>query len=155
MAFVKVKIARKPASMDIKMVPFTLTARIAPISLGQQVDLSNRSFSLSLWAKAEETGRNNAMIWQGPASIVAERFLFGLNSANQFVCGFGGTDLISAEQYEDTDWHQWTCTFDQSSGERVIYRDGQEMGRDTASPIPAMNENLFIGSAPLVVSSVT
>lgn len=119
------------------------------ISLGQQVDLSNRSFSLSLWAKAEETGRNNAMIWQGPASIVAERFLFGLNSANQFVCGFGGTDLISAEQYADTDWHQWTCTFDQSSGERVIYRDGQEIGRDTASPIPAMNENLFIGSAPV------
>ncbi len=118
------------------------------IDLGQQVDLSGRSFTLSIWARRDAAGRNDPVVWQGPASITHQRLLFGLGADNRFVCGFGGSDLVTPEAYADTGWHYWACSFDKATGKRTIYRDGQPVAADTAAPLAAMNEPLFIGLAP-------
>ena len=119
------------------------------INLANQVDLANRSFSVSIWAQRDQIDRNDPMLWQGPVSVASKRFLFGVNDQNRFVCGFGGSDLLSPLSYADTGWHHWACSFDRASGVRTIYRDGQALASDIAAPLPAMYENLFIGLAPV------
>jgi hypothetical protein len=119
------------------------------IDLAKQVDLANRSFSVSIWAQRDQAGHNDPFLWQGPVSVASMRFLFGVNDQNRFVCGFGGSDLVSPLSYPDTGWHQWACTFDLESNVRTIYRDGQAIASDLAEPLPAMYENLFIGLAPV------
>ncbi|MBN1148930.1 MAG: Ig-like domain repeat protein [Anaerolineales bacterium] len=119
------------------------------ITLGQQVDLANRSFTVSIWAKRDQIDRNDPILWQGPLSMPDLRFLFGLNSQNRLVCGFGGADLVSAQDFPDNLWHYWACTYDLASGARAIYRDGQIIGSDAITPIPAMFENLNIGLSPV------
>jgi hypothetical protein len=119
------------------------------INLGQNVDLSNRSFSVLIWARRDASGHSDPILWQGPLSMAGQRFLFGLDYNDRIVCGFGGSDLLTVGAYPDTTWHEYACTYDQTNGKRVIYRDGQEVASDTAAAVPAMNENLFIGSAPV------
>lgn len=119
------------------------------INLGSNVDLSNRSFSVLIWARRDSAGRSDPFLWQGPLSMAGQRFLFGLDYENHVVCGFGGTDLLSAGTYADTEWHAYACTYDAASRRRAIYRDGQLIASDTAAPIPVMNEDLIIGSAPV------
>jgi hypothetical protein len=119
------------------------------INLANQVDLANRSFSVSIWAQRDQADHNDPMLWQGPVSVASKRFLFGVNDQNRFVCGFGGSDLVSPLSYSDTDWHHWGCTFDLASGVRTIYRDSQALASDLAAPLPSMYENLFIGLAPV------
>lgn len=119
------------------------------INLGFNVDLANRSFSTLIWARRDAAGHSDPILWQGPLSMAGQRFLFGLDYNDHIVCGFGGSDLLSADSYPDTAWHAYTCTFDQASGKRVIYRDGQQVASDTTAPVPVMNENLYIGSAPV------
>ncbi len=119
------------------------------INLGQQIDLSERSFSVAVWASRDELGRNDTILWQGPVSAPERRILFGLNSDDQFVCGFGGSDLTTADPVTDTDWHFWACSFDAESGARAIYRDGELAAQDTSAPLPEQFENLYIGAGPV------
>ncbi len=119
------------------------------INLGQQVNLADHSFSVLIWASRDSSGHSDPMLWQGPLSIANQRFLFGLDYNDRVVCGFGGSDLLTAEQYPGTGWHAYACTYDLDSGTRTIYRDGQAVASDNAAPVPVMQENLFIGSAPV------
>lgn len=119
------------------------------ISLGAQVDLANRSFSTLIWARRDAAGHGDPFLWQGPLSMAGQRFLFGLDYDNHVVCGFGGGDLLTVDSFTDTDWHAYACTFDASSGARVIYRDGQVVASDAAAPVPVMSEDLLIGYAPI------
>ncbi len=119
------------------------------INLGQNVDLANRSFSTIIWARRDSAAHSDPILWQGPLSMASQRFLFGLDYDDHIVCGFGGTDLLTAEQYPDTEWHAYACTYDQANGTRTIYRDGQAAASDTAAPVPVMQENLFVGAAPV------
>lgn len=119
------------------------------INLGSKVDLANRAFSVLLWAQRDTPGNSDPFLWQGPFGIASQRFLFGMDYEDRIVCGFGGSDLLTTERYADTGWHAYACTYDPQSGRRVIYRDGQEVASDIAAPVPRMNEDLIIGSAPV------
>ncbi|HZW04621.1 MAG TPA: LamG-like jellyroll fold domain-containing protein, partial [Anaerolineaceae bacterium] len=119
------------------------------INLGSKVDLANRSFSALVWARRDAAGHSDPFLWQGPFANPEQRFLFGLDYQDRLVCGFGGTDLLTADAFTDTGWHAYACTYDLDSGRRVIYRDGQEVARDTAGAVPAMSEDLLIGYAPV------
>ncbi|MFM8319582.1 MAG: LamG domain-containing protein, partial [Chloroflexota bacterium] len=123
--------------------------RLRRISLGQQIDLANRSFSLSIWARRGQAGHNDPFLWQGPVSAPERRILLGVNAEDRFVCGFGGADLVSPLAYSDTAWHFWACTYDAASGLRTIYRDGEALASDTSRPLPRQFESLYIGLAPV------
>jgi len=119
------------------------------INLGSNVNLANRSFSVLVWAKRDQAGHSDPFLWQGPLTVAGQRFLFGIDYADRLVCGFGGSDLVTAEAFGDTEWHAYACTYDAETGRRVLYRDGQEVAADTAAPVAEMNEDLFVGSAPV------
>lgn len=119
------------------------------INLGQNVDLANRSFSVLVWARRDASGHSDPILWQGPLSTAGQRFLFGVDYNDRVVCGFGGSDLLSADVFNDTGWHAYACTFDLATGTRALYRDGQQLAVDTSAPVPVMNENLYIGYAPV------
>ncbi len=119
------------------------------INLGQQVDLAQRSFTVSVWAQRDQAEHADPILWQGPVSMPDQRFLFGLNEEDRFVCGFGGTDLKTPETYPDSDWHAWACTYDLESGARSIFRDGVLVAHDMAAPVARSNENLYLGLAPV------
>ncbi|MBN1371366.1 MAG: LamG domain-containing protein [Anaerolineaceae bacterium] len=119
------------------------------IRLGTQVDLAGRSFTVAVWGKRNELNHNDPILWQGPLSLPDERMVVGINTQNQFVCGFGGSDLLSGAAVVDTEWHMWACSYDLDSGLRVIYQDGQALASDTASPLPVTYEAMFVGQAPV------
>ncbi|MHB8133097.1 MAG: LamG-like jellyroll fold domain-containing protein [Anaerolineaceae bacterium] len=119
------------------------------VNLGSQVDLSNKSFTISLWANRDVIDRNDPILWQGPLSMAQQRFLFGFNSTNQVVCGFGGKDLVTSQPYPANEWHNWACSYDHSSGQRTIWLDGKAIISDTVAPVLSMEENLYVGLAPV------
>ncbi|PKO13960.1 MAG: hypothetical protein CVU39_16400 [Chloroflexi bacterium HGW-Chloroflexi-10] len=119
------------------------------INLGNQVDLANKSFTISLWAQRESLNRNDPILWQGPLSLARQRFLFGYNTENQMVCGFGGSDLVTSEAVLDGLWHNWACNYDVGTKQRTLWLDGKAVASDTANPMLNMEENLFIGLAPV------
>ena len=119
------------------------------VNLGNQVNLSNKSFTITLWAKRDDIGRNDPVLWQGPLSMAQQRFLFGFNATNQVVCGFGGSDLVTPQQYPVNEWHNWACSYDQGSRLRTIWLDGKVIISDTVAPVLSMEENLYVGLAPV------
>ena len=119
------------------------------INLGNQVDLSDRSFTISLWANRDGIGRNDPVLWQGPLSIAQQRFLFGFNATDHLVCGFGGSDLITPDVYQQGGWHNLACSYNKDSGERTIWMDGKAIVTDQVAPMLSMEENLYVGLAPV------
>ena len=107
--------------------------------------LANQPFTVSLWAKREWTtntlgfafnydlGGNNSEIQLGFAN-------------NRFRCGFRANDLDTTTSYPETDWHHWVCTFDPTTKDRVIYRDGVQVAADvSASNMTGVTGSLHIG----------
>jgi hypothetical protein len=97
------------------------------------VELDNRSFSISTWAKRNASGASHWIASQGPANITNQGFHMGFRSNNTFTCAFWNNDLNTTSTYTDTDYHLWTCTFDNSSKSRKIYKDGVVVASDTAT----------------------
>ncbi len=96
------------------------------------IDLNDKSFTVEFWAKQNDTGRLEYVINQGdPAS--AGGLQIGFNASNNFFVSFGGSTLTTPTN--DNNWHEWAVTFNSTTGQRIIYRDGMAMTSDTAKPI--------------------
>jgi hypothetical protein len=93
---------------------------------GGAVNLANRSFTLSAWAKRSGTGRYDMILGQG-SMITNLGLQFGFRSGNQFTFGFWHNDLDTDATYTDTEWNHWVGTYDVVSGARRIYRNGGEL----------------------------
>ena len=48
----------------------------------------------------------------------------------KFTFAFDYNDLNIDAKYTDTDWHQWSCTYDATTKVRQVYRDGILVGED-------------------------
>ncbi len=100
---------------------------------GTDVPLAKTSFTIAFWAKREWINRDEYYISQG--SNGSDRDLYiGFWSDNKFICAFDTTNyLVTSNQYADTDWHHWACTYDFETGNRTIYRDGVQVAQDTTA----------------------
>ena len=87
------------------------------------IDLTNRSFSLSAWARRTAADTDALILSQGTAGTNTN-LTFGFWSSNQFVCNFGNNYVVTADAYTDSTWHHWVCTYDVTTDQRLIYRDG-------------------------------
>lgn len=110
------------------------------------IDLQNRSFSISFWAKRDVANRGDWIAGQGTIEINRGLHL-GFRADNRFTCAFFGDDL-NTRPYEDTEWHHWACTYDAATRERTIYRDGVAVAQDVANAHYAGSGNFFVGSLP-------
>ncbi|MCB0113898.1 MAG: proprotein convertase P-domain-containing protein, partial [Caldilineaceae bacterium] len=104
------------------------------------------SFTVAFWAKRQSTGRNDYIIGRG-SPVANEGLHIGFRSTNVFTCGFwGDNDLNTAIAYMDTDWHHWACTYDHTTNQRKIFRDGRLVAQDTAAnDYLASSGNLVMG----------
>jgi hypothetical protein len=121
------------------------------------IDLSNSSFTVSFWGKRDLTdtypmmflGQGTATYYhalhlgffglgQGPEGSLNNKFVFNIYEDNPF--------FLITPAYTDTDWHHWACTFDGTTLERKIYRDGVIVAENTA-------QSAYLGSGPLYLGS--
>jgi len=116
------------------------------VDAGSSVDLANQSFTLSAWAKRNSTGSYDMVIGQGSGST-NHGLQFGFRDNNRFTCAFWGNDLDTSA-YHDTNWHQWTCTYDTTSGKRTIFRDEVPVAQDYPSAHYQGSGDLTIGRFP-------
>jgi|GEM_PF-5680523 len=106
----------------------------------QGIDLNNTSFTIEFWAQRADSGRAESIISQA-----VDGLQIGFNTSNAFVVTFGGTTLSYATT--DNAWHHWAVTFDQTTGTRTIYLDGQAVANDTAEPLQGTSTALLVGQS--------
>lgn len=110
------------------------------------IDLQNRSFSVSFWAKRDVANRGDWIAGQG-TTVINQGLHLGFRADNRFTCAFFGDDL-NTRPYEDTGWHHWACTYDVTTRERTIYRDGVAVAQDVANAHYTGSGNFFVGAVP-------
>jgi len=112
------------------------------------VDLAEGSFAIEFWAKRGASGGTQIIIGQGTNTPFAG-LTVGFRSDDRFVFHFAetgtNTRLITPAAYTDTDWHHWAVTFNATTLQRVIYRDGVALASDTAAALYNGGGTFFIG----------
>jgi len=100
------------------------------------LNLGDTDFTIEFWAK-RATGTGDRYIFTqagGPSAFGQLRL--GFRSAGQFAFDLGtsaGSVFTTTATYTDTNWHHWACSFDHNRREQIMYRDGAEVARRTAT----------------------
>jgi C4-type Zn-finger protein len=102
------------------------------INMGSSINIASSSFSVSTWAKRRSSSSADIIFEQGSAGENTG-FHVGFRNSGIFTCAFYLNDLDTGASYNDSDWHYWTCTFDTTTLQRTIYRDGVNIASDTAT----------------------
>ncbi|UQI46433.1 hypothetical protein M1P56_19820 [Streptomyces sp. HU2014] len=100
------------------------------------LDVSASDFTVEFWARrpAAPDGRPQLVVGHGTSHAAESSSLhIGFRGDGAFTFAFYGDDLDTEEKYTDTAWHHWACVFTKTSREQVIYRDGAEVARRTAT----------------------
>ncbi len=95
-------------------------------------DLSNKSFTIEFWARRFSGNRSDYFVTQGTTLADNNYLHIGFRSENTFTFAFWNNDLNTGADM-DQGWHHWACTFNSANRNRIIYRDGQIVGNDTAT----------------------
>lgn len=106
--------------------------------------LANRSFSIDFWLKRGAAGQQY-VVSQGESDATGQTLHIGFREDNKFTFAFWGDDIDTAAGYDDTAWHHWAVTYDETTGAKKIYRDGILVKTGTANGSYTGNGTLFIG----------
>jgi len=113
---------------------------------GAPVDLPGNSFSISFWAKRDDTGER-FIIGQGDDGGSRTSLHIGFRDADTFTLAFWGDDLNydNASVIGDTDnYHHWVCTYDADGNRQEIWLDGAYVsGRGTGADFAGSGSNDF------------
>ena len=114
------------------------------------IALSNRSYSLAVWAKPTAASQlccnegRGTIIAQGSASH-AKGLQFGYEWTGQFFFHEYNEDLYTPTSYPDEgQWHLWVATYETTSKVQRIYRDGLEVAKRVAG-------GNYLGTGPLLI----
>ncbi|WP_205648221.1 LamG-like jellyroll fold domain-containing protein [Actinomadura rubteroloni] len=120
------------------------------VVLTETLDLSGRDFTIELWAKRNNVrGRREALLTHGVMSGRADQSLhLFFETNNTFGFGLFADDLYTKDPYPDLDWHHWAATYKHATREQILYRDGVEVARRTATGSYAGNGPLVLGVQP-------
>jgi hypothetical protein len=113
------------------------------VNVGDQIDLTDASFTVAFWAKRDAINDYDFIVGQGPENP-NQGLHIGFRNNNAFTCGFFYDDL-DTPPLSDIDWHHWACTYDASDNLRTIYRDGILVAQDTAAGDYQGSGDLYIG----------
>ncbi|PIN85943.1 hypothetical protein COV19_07035, partial [Candidatus Woesearchaeota archaeon CG10_big_fil_rev_8_21_14_0_10_44_13] len=107
------------------------------------------SFTLSAWTKRAEAGTYDMVIAYGSAAV-NQAIIFFYKDADTFSFDFYGNPLTTSSAYTDVgEWHQWVATYDGSTNNRKIYRDGVEVADDSSAADSSASGEMLIGFTPL------
>lgn len=110
------------------------------------IDLASRSFSWDAWVKRSSSGTPDVMIGQGTANIGQGLHIGWRGGSNEFTFDFFNSTLNVAD-VPDGNWHHWAGSYDVTTGEKRIYKDGQLAGSNTGSGYSGTGP-LWIGRLP-------
>ncbi|MEV6684377.1 LamG domain-containing protein [Streptomyces sp. NPDC051130] len=120
------------------------------VELTRLLDLANRDFTVELWAKRNQSrGRREPLLTHGaPDGRVDQTLCLHFEPDNTFGFGLYGDDLTTTQAYPDLEWHHWAAVYKHSSREQILYRDGTEVARRTATGAYTGNGPLLLGHQP-------
>ncbi|HRI04239.1 MAG TPA: carboxypeptidase regulatory-like domain-containing protein [Pyrinomonadaceae bacterium] len=110
------------------------------------IDLASRSFSWDAWVKRSSSGTPDVIIGQGTANIGQGLHIGWRGGSNEFTFDFFNSTLNVAD-VPDGNWHHWAGSYDVTTGEKRIYKDGQLAGSNTGSGYSGTGP-LWIGRLP-------
>ena len=96
------------------------------------INLANSSFTVEFMAKRTATNVNNYVLKQG--NEVNNNLLhIGFRDNNDFTFAFWFNDInIPVSNYvADTNWHHWSCVYNNVNGTRQVYQDGVLVASDS------------------------
>ncbi|MGB0712979.1 MAG: LamG-like jellyroll fold domain-containing protein, partial [Gammaproteobacteria bacterium] len=116
-----------PGHLGDQMIQFH--GRDDRVEIEAAPDLTNKSFSVELWAKRDGIGiKQQVLVYQGKGST-DKNLQLGFRPIEQssaFFFGFYNDDADTdpSQTAPDTDWHHYACTYDATTKTQRIYRDG-------------------------------
>ncbi|MFI1004293.1 LamG-like jellyroll fold domain-containing protein [Streptomyces galbus] len=115
-------------------------------TLTGSLDLSNRDFTVELWAKRDNArGVREPLLTHGAQDgRVDQTLCLYFEPDNTFGFAFYGDDLTTAQAYPDLEWHHWAAVYKNATREQILYRDGVEVARRTTT-------GAYTGNGPLVL----
>lgn len=111
------------------------------------INLANTSFTVEFWAKRANTGNDDYIVAQG-TSTNNNGLHIGYRGSNQFTFAFFGNDLNTPNNFTSTNWHHIAVTYDNTTGDRYIYVDGNQEATDNSGSAFLGTGNLRIGHTP-------
>ncbi|WP_405811943.1 LamG domain-containing protein [Streptomyces sp. NBC_01520] len=119
------------------------------LDCGTGINLTSTSFTVEFWAKRLATGRNDYMVGLGADGTTDKSLHIGFRAGNGFTMDFWGDGVEVPSSYSDQSWHHWACVYDREGTNRqqIIYRDGVEVARDTATGHFSGTGKLWLGQA--------
>ncbi|ETR69796.1 MAG: hypothetical protein OMM_03692 [Candidatus Magnetoglobus multicellularis str. Araruama] len=103
------------------------------VDLGNEVDIISTSFSVEFWARRSYTPCEayQSIIGHGSDLQDYSALSIGFHYC-KFRFEFFGDALQTNQDHNDTHWHYWAITYDSTTQERIIYKDGIELIKDNA-----------------------
>ena len=100
---------------------------------GGKINLADNSFTVSCWARP--AGISGSDYWGGQGTGAIRQGLHtGYRDGNTVTLAFYGDDVNSPDYNSDTgEWHYWSLTYKTAGKTQLIYRDGVEAARRTAT----------------------
>ncbi|MES3629378.1 MAG: T9SS type A sorting domain-containing protein [Longimonas sp.] len=108
------------------------------------VVLNEGDFTISFWVKRTARDASQYVVTQGEASG-NQGLQIGFRSADTFTLAFWNNDL-NVNTAPSTDWEHWAVTYERASGQRLIYRDGEEVASD-------LSNGRYEGEGPIYIGS--
>lgn len=113
---------------------------------GDGISLNNIDFSVSFWEKKVSTGNTRHIVGHGHNSR-SKGLHLGYRDSNLMTFAFYSNDYNTDGTYTTSEWRHWTFTYKRSSGNRMIYLNGEFLKSNIAgSAYNATNEQLYLGA---------
>ena len=113
------------------------------IEVPSGIDLANKSFSLSFWAKRDRENVQEWLVFQGK-DAKNQGLHIGFRQNNDFSFAFYSDDLDVAVTH-DQNWHHWVVTYDAATKTQQVFQDGNPRGSRTANNHLNSSGALLIG----------
>jgi hypothetical protein len=104
------------------------------LSTASGVNINNKSFSISFWSKTNSNGVYNFIYGTtGTNYATRAKLCIGYRNTNIFTFSFYGDDLDGGTYASDVGvWIHWTCTYNVTNNQRIIYRNGVSVATGTS-----------------------
>lgn len=113
---------------------------------GDSLSLNNIDFSVSFWEKKVSTGNTRHIVGHGFNSA-SKGLHLGYRNSNRMTFAFYSNDYDTDGTYTTSEWRHWTFTYDRSSGNRIMYLNGEFLKSNvTGTPYNPTNNPLYLGA---------
>lgn len=114
--------------------------------------LNTTDLTIEFWAKVNGGSTQRLVLGQGSLSTnnylqVGFRSPTAPNNPNGFFMGFFNNDVSAPVGATDTEWNHYAATYNRTTGERKLYRNGVLVAQNTATGALGSSGTLHLGSS--------